>query len=369
MEFNIKTILGDDLYIKKKALILKFNGNRIVISTSLLNGGTRDNIKFVFNFDGKGKLNNHYIIEEDTYLEHLRSVAIKLGLDPNNTTGLSTSADIRNFGISSKQKNETKVVAIITAGVGGNASRAGDVSSFDEMYLEGPLQDHATINIILEIDANLSKGALTNALITATEAKSALLQELQIGSLYSNQIATGTGTDGCIIISNRDSNYILTNSGKHSLLGELIANAVKDALKQALFKQEKITSQNRFDFFNLAKRYGITEKEILKMVIKTPQSNSFSEDQILKLIKKQSKNEKIIIPMILIIHLLDQVNWQIIKVNKAIPMIEMIKNKMLNDLNLEAMPKYSISQDKKMPELILELFKKTFVEIMKINMK
>ncbi|MFW9987916.1 MAG: adenosylcobinamide amidohydrolase [Candidatus Odinarchaeota archaeon] len=361
MENKMKTILGDDLLIKKNAFILKLNGKRNVLSTSLLNGGTRDNIKAVFNFDGKEESTKHYIIKKSTYQEHLRNIAINLGLNPNYTTGLSTCADIKNFGISIKHKNDTAVLAIVTAGVGGNACRAGDPASFDEMYLEEPLQDHATINIILEINANLSMGALTNALITVTEAKSALLQELQIGSLYSNQIATGTGTDGCIVISNHDSNYILTNSGKHSLLGELIANAVKEALRQALFKQEKITAQNRFAFFILSKRYGINEKEILRELMKSSKFKNLSKKNIQKMIKINSTSEKLIISLVLFIHLSDLINWRIIKVQNIISIIKLLTYDMFDDLKLDKVPELSINQNYDHSKQILGLIKEILI--------
>jgi adenosylcobinamide amidohydrolase len=369
VELKMKTIMDNDLYIKKNLIFLKFTGNRGVISTSLLNGGTRGDLKFVFNFDGKGEFTDHYIIEEKTYLGHLRNVAIKFGLNPSLTTGLSTSADIKNFGLSIKHKNETCVMAIITAGVGGNAGRAGDPCSFDEMYLEGPLRDHGTINIILEINVNLSKGALTNALITVTEAKSALLQELQIGSLYSNQIATGTGTDGCIIICNRDSNYLLTNTGKHSLLGELISDAVKDALRKALFKQDKITPQRRFDFFKLATRYGISEKEVINELMKSSFYKNYSNTKIQKRIEVTKKDGKIIIPMILIIHLLDQINWRILKVRNTLPIILRLIDYMLNGLNLKISTKISIKRKSNLSKQIFEVIKDIYINSIKKCLK
>lgn len=57
-----------------------------------------------------------------------------------------------------------------------------------------------TINILLHIDADLAPGALVNALVTCTEAKTAAIQELLAPSRYSHGLATGSGTDGTIVV-------------------------------------------------------------------------------------------------------------------------------------------------------------------------
>lgn len=57
------------------------------------------------------------------------------------------------------------------------------------------------------------------AFLTATEAKTVALNNLKIPSQYSNEYATGTGTDGMAIFSNIDSENKLTNTGKHSKMG------------------------------------------------------------------------------------------------------------------------------------------------------
>ena len=62
--------------------------------------------------------------------------------------------------------------------------------------------------------------------MTLTEAKTVALNNLRIPSQYSNNYATGTGTDGVTIFSNIDSDNKLSNAGKHSKLGELIGNNV-----------------------------------------------------------------------------------------------------------------------------------------------
>ena len=79
-----------------------------------------------------------------------------------------------------------KVTAIVTAGINVNAVRVGDPTTWHERagtYFEVM---SGTINILLHIDADLAPGALVNALVTCTEAKTAAVQELLAPSRYSH---------------------------------------------------------------------------------------------------------------------------------------------------------------------------------------
>jgi adenosylcobinamide hydrolase len=107
-----------------------------------------------------------------------------LGLNPEKTAGLLTSACMDNLAISIKKYEELKVTSIVTAGADKNAVKAGDKASFYE-YNNNYFNHFGTINIITLIDANLQDGSLVTASITATEAKSSVLQDLKIESKYS----------------------------------------------------------------------------------------------------------------------------------------------------------------------------------------
>ena len=66
----------------------------------------------------------------------------------------------------------------------------------------GFLPKPGTINIILLTNVSLTWGAMARAIMTATEAKTAALQDLNYKSTPSPQIqATGTGTDNMIVVS------------------------------------------------------------------------------------------------------------------------------------------------------------------------
>jgi hypothetical protein len=93
----------------------------------------------------------------------------------------------------------------------------------------------------------LTSRAMTRAIISATEAKTAALMDLDIRSSYSSRLhrATGTGTDNIIVV--RGTGIEIDAAGGHSKLGELIAKAVYQGVREAIFKQNKITaSRNIF---------------------------------------------------------------------------------------------------------------------------
>ena len=122
----------------------------------------------------------------------------ELGLNPQETTGLSTAASMDKAAIQRATFEDISVTAIVTGGVEKNGCRAGDPASFHERGEKIESLAAGTINIVLLIDADLTPGALTNALVTCTEAKTAALQELMAGSNYSHGLATGSGTDGIV---------------------------------------------------------------------------------------------------------------------------------------------------------------------------
>ncbi|MCD7781946.1 MAG: adenosylcobinamide amidohydrolase [Methanosphaera sp.] len=185
----------------------------------------------------------------------------KLGLNPDKSTGLFTSACMDNYGISTLEYEQLRVTSIVTAGADKNGTKAGDPASFYEYNNKYDLLN-GTINIICLIDANLDDGALVTASITLTEAKTSLLEDLKLESQYSTNIATGTGTDGLAIISNKSSPNHLENAGKHSKLGELIAKTVYDATLDAIKLQTAMCPQYQKTILSRLTRFNIDFKQL-----------------------------------------------------------------------------------------------------------
>ena len=94
--------------------------------------------------------------------------------------------------------------------------------------------------------------------MTATEAKTAVLQELAVGSRYSEGLATGTGTDQIAIAAPRGDagEYRLTSAGKHGKLGELIGRATYRAIKETLALQNGLTPAVQRSASAHLKRFG-----------------------------------------------------------------------------------------------------------------
>jgi hypothetical protein len=84
---------------------------------------------------------------------------------------------------------------------------------------------------------------MTRALISATEAKSAALQDLDIRSSYQplTAAATGTGTDNIIVVSGVGG-IPIDATGGHAKTGELIARAVHAGVREAIARQNGIVA-------------------------------------------------------------------------------------------------------------------------------
>jgi hypothetical protein len=94
-----------------------------------------------------------------------------------------------------------------------------------------------TINIIVFIDGDPTDSCMVAALITATEAKSAALRDFDVRSRYTGDSATGSVTDSVTVASTgKGKNLIL--GGPASKLGKLVGSCTRQAVSEALLKQE-----------------------------------------------------------------------------------------------------------------------------------
>ncbi|NLL02618.1 MAG: adenosylcobinamide amidohydrolase, partial [Mollicutes bacterium] len=159
-------------------------------------------------------------------------------------TGLLTSARMNCRAYSISTFNDLIVEVVATAGVDKNAARAGDAGCYFEN--NGNYQPiGGTINILAFTNIKMPYGSMAKALLSITEAKTAALQELAIASPLTQKPATGTGTDGVILVCNQDSPLICRDTGTQSKLGELFCTAVKTAVKQSLALECDISSASQ----------------------------------------------------------------------------------------------------------------------------
>lgn len=301
---------GDTVHKYKKSIVISFNGKRNVLSTGPNNGGFTTDLSAVFNNDANPGDGMEVKMRADTYREHMDILAKEdLGLDPSSCSGLMTVASMDNAAISTLSYDDFSVTAITTAGVRSNGGRIGDPASWHEKS-ESSFEDTTpvgTINILLYIDANLSKEAMASALVSCTEAKVAAMQELLIASRYSCGIATGTGTDGTIIISNAESKTRLTNAGKHSKLGELIGRTVISSIKEALKLQQGITPQVQHDIIQRMDRFGVTEDALWDCYKET--YRNLIRAEFTDILDRIRTDNTLVTYSSLYAHLLDQLSW------------------------------------------------------------
>ncbi len=255
-------IKKDILTVSDRFILSRFSGIRKVLSTSAHNGGIRTGLQAVFNYDGKQGGGEEIQLIGGTYESHMRCISeILLGIPAHLSTGMMTAADMKNAAFREYDYDGLNVRAIVTAGIDHNAGRAGDPAIWQEH--EGiwkPAPPLGTVNIIVLIGAALTDGAMARALITCTEAKTAAIQELSLPSLFSDGLATGSGTDGCILVADMESSIHLTEAGKHCKLGELTGRAVKEAVREALFRQSGACAKRQANVFRRLSRFGITRE-------------------------------------------------------------------------------------------------------------
>jgi len=317
---------GDRIHRYNKCIVIEFNGARKVLSTSVLNGGINKNLKAVFNHDCNPGAGMACKLKAPTYEEHMRIVAGELGLDPDFTTGIGTAASMENVSIKTETYGKLTVTAIVTGGVEVNGGRVGDPASYCENEVKQEQEKHGTINIILFIDGDLPEGIIARVLVTCTEAKTAALQELMAGSNYSHGLATGSGTDGTIIICNADSPIKLTNAGKHSKLGELIGKAVKSAVKEALFLQTGLCPQFQHSVLKRFKRYGVNEEKIREEYCNCGNEKQQSKAEFLHKLHSLEQKGDLVTLTSLYIHLLDQLDWGLLSLEEITPQARLLAN-------------------------------------------
>jgi hypothetical protein len=194
----------------------------------------------------------------------------------------------------------------VTAGVDVNGGRAGDPARHYELdgrwtYLGG------TINILLFVDGNLPPHTLVRALVTATEAKAAALQELMAPSRYSRGIATGSGTDQIIAVSNAESPHLFTCAGKHSKLGELIGKVVKEATREALEKETGLSPKRQRNFLARLERYGIGPEDFWREAQET--GLAFEKDRYFEQLHQLAGDARLVALVASLLHLLDEHEW------------------------------------------------------------
>ena len=308
------TSMGDTLYRYEKSIVAFFTGPRKVLSTSIYNGGYHEELTSVFNHDCTVSPGMPCEMLAPTYEGHMRIIAGKIGLDPDKTTGMGTAACMDNAVSVSETYKELTVTAVVTGGIEHNAGRAGDPADYYKPGEKPPKP--GTINILLFLDSDMPAGTITRALVTCTEAKTAAIQELLQGSLYSQGLATGSGTDQTIIVANADSSLYLDDAGKHAKLGELIGLTVTKAVKAALFKQTGLCPASQHHALRRLERFGVSREKLWQAYLEQ-QAHPVLKPEFVSRLEQLVTDGEVVTLVSLYAHLLDQYVWELLPAAEA----------------------------------------------------
>ncbi len=212
MNYDFPSITVD---LDDEALIICSAEPLTAITSSITGGGILPTRYFV-----NMHVDKNY--QSNTPVEDIKSLAKRRGVN-ESFHGFMTAVFLNKTKSITLREQGVIVTAFVTAGVG-NAAAAG--ISEPASFVSG------TINIILLVDANLTSAALVNAVITATEAKTASMYEKNIHA-PNGLSATGTSTDAiCIACTGRGE--AINYAGSATIVGWLIARAVRECLQSAL---------------------------------------------------------------------------------------------------------------------------------------
>jgi len=240
-----------------------------VITTSSCVGGVSEQIRHLVNHqscEAAGHNERFVEITEAGMEGYHCNVCEELSLSPQTTAVMGTAANMIYASHHSATFEGLRVDAIVTAGVEGNAATSGDPSQWAETPEGWSKLPHVagTINTMVLVNQPLKPEAQVRAILTITEGKSAALMELGISSRYSQDLATGTGTDQiCLAAPIVSGAYEYSAANPHSKMGELLGVAVRSATKDALRWQNGLEPSFTRSLVHALRRFGFSETSFL----------------------------------------------------------------------------------------------------------
>ena len=238
---------------KENILVISSSKPLTVLSSAVLNGGLvkADAVINVQVPEGSGEDKTDLHWNTETFL---KTQIKKLHLS-SGTVCLMTAAKMKNVAAATRKCEGTALALCVTAGTT-VAVTAGEPAASKTAPKPG------TINIILLVDSDMTDGCMVEAHKTITEAKTVALRELDVRSQFSGDLASGTLTDSVAVACTKRGEFI-SYAGTFTLIGETIAQCVRQCVKEAIYKQENFGS-NRPLQKRLAER-GIQPEDVLSL--------------------------------------------------------------------------------------------------------
>lgn len=253
-------------------LVAAFKRPHRVLSTCRVNGGLREDLTHIANHQSCEGIAHNLAMGLKPDAAHAAACA-EADLPPAATALMSTAANMQCAVVTRETYAELTVRVVATAGVLGNATRAGDPAGWHErpggsVRVERPVA-HApppeagsgTIVTLAFINQPCTPACLVKAATMVTEGKSAAVLDLRMPSLQAPGLATGTGTDQLAIaapLENADA-WARHWAGSHNTLGELLGRATHDAVTRCLLLQNGLCPELRRTVCGALGRHGCDE--------------------------------------------------------------------------------------------------------------
>ncbi|MDG4596389.1 MAG: adenosylcobinamide amidohydrolase [Candidatus Contendobacter sp.] len=243
-----------------------------VLSTCPVNGGLREDLTHIANHQSCEGIAHSLSMGLKPDVRHAAACA-EAHLPLATTALMSTAANMQCAVVTRGTYAELTVQVVATAGVLGNATRAGDPAGWHErpggsvrversvVTAPPPEAGSGTIVTLAFIDQPCTPACLVKAATMVTEGKSAAVLDLRMPSLQSPGLATGTGTDQLAIaapLENADA-WARHWAGSHNTLGELLGRATHDAVTRCLLLQNGLCPELRRTVCGALGRHGCDE--------------------------------------------------------------------------------------------------------------
>ncbi len=195
--------------IEKTEKYIAVHGDFKVLSSAVYNGGF-GSAKTILNLNVSKDFKGNAFELFDSFAEERDLVGGEI-------VGMMTAVAMNNARIKEKED----VTAIITAGISKRSK--------------------STVNIILLVNKNLSQSAMANAMIIATEAKTAAFFDLDMHD-EKGDLFTSDSTDSVVVACYGYGEGVKEElfAGKATKLGKLIYEVVREGVKDALFYHDKL---------------------------------------------------------------------------------------------------------------------------------
>jgi adenosylcobinamide amidohydrolase len=222
-EFNLPGTPAK-LVIKDNVLAVISDTELTTISSGIYNGGYRK-VKAILNVSVPEGYSDSQLHNDPMNLVYDAQKNLEVSTD---FVAMITAAKIANMSMVTRQKGDIAITVVATAGC-----RHGESSGEEIEASHAP----GTINIIAILNGKPTDSCLVSLFLTATEAKTAALIDYDIRSRYTGDSATGTITDS-LSVASTNQGATIELGGPASPIGQLVASAVRQAVKEAATKQD-----------------------------------------------------------------------------------------------------------------------------------